>query len=262
MIERETEIVNRLGLHARAAAKLVHTAGGFQSRVTVVKDGEEVDAKSILGHPAAGGGAGDARSPCAATGKDEEAAMEAVTELIAEPVRRGELSMGAEMQVLQRHGRLGRDRHRPRRRASRPGGRRLPHPARPRPGRGRGRAPVRGRPPRPRTSCSAPATRPARTSATSWRRSSTPTSCCSPTAASSARSWSASATTRSTPSGRCTKTAEELDERFAHIDDSLSPRAQRGPDRRQPAPAAQPAGDLPPRALGAAATTWSSWPTT
>ena len=49
MIERETEIVNRLGLHARAAAKLVHTAGSFQSRVTVVKDGEEVDAKSILG---------------------------------------------------------------------------------------------------------------------------------------------------------------------------------------------------------------------
>jgi len=41
MIERETEIVNRLGLHARAAAKLVHTAGGFQSRVTVEKDGEE-----------------------------------------------------------------------------------------------------------------------------------------------------------------------------------------------------------------------------
>ena len=49
MIEREEEIVNRLGLHARAAAKLVNTAGRFQSRVTVTKDGEEVDAKSILG---------------------------------------------------------------------------------------------------------------------------------------------------------------------------------------------------------------------
>ena len=49
MIERETEIVNRLGMHARAAAKLVHTAGAFQSRVTLAKDGEEVDAKSILG---------------------------------------------------------------------------------------------------------------------------------------------------------------------------------------------------------------------
>jgi phosphocarrier protein HPr len=49
MIEREAEIVNRLGLHARAAAKLVNTAARFQSRVTVTKDGEEVDAKSILG---------------------------------------------------------------------------------------------------------------------------------------------------------------------------------------------------------------------
>lgn len=49
MIEREEEIVNRLGLHARAAAKLVNTAARFHSRVTVIKDGEEVDAKSILG---------------------------------------------------------------------------------------------------------------------------------------------------------------------------------------------------------------------
>ena len=49
MIEREVEIVNRLGLHARAAAKLVHLAGRFSSQVTVVKDDEEVDAKSILG---------------------------------------------------------------------------------------------------------------------------------------------------------------------------------------------------------------------
>src|ERR1700732_508161 len=49
MTEREAEIVNRLGLHARAAAKLVNTAARFQSRVTVTKDGEEVDAKSILG---------------------------------------------------------------------------------------------------------------------------------------------------------------------------------------------------------------------
>ena len=40
MIERELEIINRLGLHARAAAKLVHTLGGFKSRVTLIKDGE------------------------------------------------------------------------------------------------------------------------------------------------------------------------------------------------------------------------------
>jgi mannose PTS system EIIA component len=49
VIERRVEIVNRSGLHARAAAKLVQTAGSFDSRVWLVKDGEEVDAKSILG---------------------------------------------------------------------------------------------------------------------------------------------------------------------------------------------------------------------
>lgn len=50
MVERSLEVVNRLGLHARAAAKLVHLAAGFESRVTLVApDGEEVDAKSILG---------------------------------------------------------------------------------------------------------------------------------------------------------------------------------------------------------------------
>ena len=49
MVERELTIVNRLGLHARAAAKLVHLAGKFKSRIYLCKDGEEVDAKSILG---------------------------------------------------------------------------------------------------------------------------------------------------------------------------------------------------------------------
>ncbi len=82
MIERETEIVNRLGLHARAAAKLVHTAGGFRSRVTVAKDGEEVDAKSILGILLLAAGQGS-RVTIRCDGADEEAAMQAVTGLIA-----------------------------------------------------------------------------------------------------------------------------------------------------------------------------------
>jgi len=42
-------IVNRLGLHARAAAQLVQTANKFKSDVTVEKDGEEVNGKSIMG---------------------------------------------------------------------------------------------------------------------------------------------------------------------------------------------------------------------
>jgi phosphocarrier protein len=49
VVEREVEIVNRLGLHARAAAKLVHLTGRFRSDVTLEMNGERVDAKSILG---------------------------------------------------------------------------------------------------------------------------------------------------------------------------------------------------------------------
>jgi len=82
MIERQTEIVNRLGLHARAAAKLVHTAGRFQSRVTVEKDGEEVDAKSILGLLLLAASQGS-RVTIRCDGEDEEDALRAVTTLIA-----------------------------------------------------------------------------------------------------------------------------------------------------------------------------------
>jgi len=82
VIEREVEIVNRLGLHARAAAKLVHTAGGFQSRVTVIRDGEEVDGKSILGILLMAAGQGS-RITLRCEGGDEEEALGAVTALIA-----------------------------------------------------------------------------------------------------------------------------------------------------------------------------------
>lgn len=82
MVERETEIVNRLGLHARAAAKLVHMAGGFQSRVTVLKDDEEVDGKSILGLMLLAAGQGS-RVTIRCEGTDEEEAMQAITHLIS-----------------------------------------------------------------------------------------------------------------------------------------------------------------------------------
>jgi phosphotransferase system HPr (HPr) family protein len=42
-------IVNALGLHARAAAKFVHTAGGFKSHIRVARGEREVDGKSIMG---------------------------------------------------------------------------------------------------------------------------------------------------------------------------------------------------------------------
>lgn len=82
MIERETEIVNRLGLHARAAAKLVHMAGNFQSRITIAKNGEEVDAKSILGILLLAAGQGS-RIMIRCDGQDEEEALRAVTTLFA-----------------------------------------------------------------------------------------------------------------------------------------------------------------------------------
>jgi len=83
VIEREVEIINRLGLHARAAAKLVHAASAFDSRVTLIKDGEEVDAKSILGILLLAAAQGS-RVTVRIDGDDEEQAMEAVTTLIAD----------------------------------------------------------------------------------------------------------------------------------------------------------------------------------
>ncbi len=49
MIEKEIKIINKLGMHARAAAKFVHCASRFRSRIHVSKDGQQVDGKSILG---------------------------------------------------------------------------------------------------------------------------------------------------------------------------------------------------------------------
>lgn len=83
MIEREIEIVNRLGLHARAAAKLVHLAGSFACDVTLSQDGEAVDGKSILGILLLAAGQG-ARINVRCSGADEEAAMKAIAGLIAD----------------------------------------------------------------------------------------------------------------------------------------------------------------------------------
>lgn len=82
MIERQVEIVNRLGLHARAAAKLVHLAGRFDSQVSLSMNGEEVDAKSILGILLLAAAQGsEVIVKC--DGVDEEDAMTAVAGLIA-----------------------------------------------------------------------------------------------------------------------------------------------------------------------------------
>lgn len=81
MVERKLEIINRLGLHARAAAKLVNTTSEYRSEVTLEKDGEVVDGKSILGILLLAAGQGT-RLTIRCAGSDEEAALAAVAELI------------------------------------------------------------------------------------------------------------------------------------------------------------------------------------
>ena len=82
MIEHEVEIVNRLGLHARAAAKLVHLAGKYDSQNWLSMNGEEVDAKSILGSLLLAAAQGS-QVVVKCDGVDEQEAMTAVTGLIA-----------------------------------------------------------------------------------------------------------------------------------------------------------------------------------
>ena len=82
MIEARVPIVNRLGLHARAAAKLVHTASSFESDVHLISDGEEVDAKSILGVLLLAAAQGMSLV-VRCSGRDEHNALAAVTQLIA-----------------------------------------------------------------------------------------------------------------------------------------------------------------------------------
>lgn len=82
MIEREVEIVNRLGLHARAAAKLVHLAGRYRSDVKLVKDGDTVDAKSILGLLMLAAAQGE-HVVLRCDGPDEAEALSALEDLIA-----------------------------------------------------------------------------------------------------------------------------------------------------------------------------------
>ena len=81
MIAKEVEIKNKLGLHARAAAKLVHTAARFKSSIKIRKGEEEVDAKSILGILLLAAGRGSVIT-VRAEGEDEAEAVEAIEKLI------------------------------------------------------------------------------------------------------------------------------------------------------------------------------------
>jgi phosphocarrier protein HPr len=82
MIDRTVTIRNKLGLHARAAVKFVNLANRFGASVKIVKDGDEIDGKSILGILTLAATQGTSIR-LVVSGKDEEAALTALTELIA-----------------------------------------------------------------------------------------------------------------------------------------------------------------------------------
>ncbi|HET7663822.1 MAG TPA: HPr family phosphocarrier protein [Rhodanobacteraceae bacterium] len=80
MREQDITVSNRLGLHARAAAKLVQTVQGFKSTVMLINQGREVNAKSIMGVMMLAAGQGTALT-IRADGPDEETALDAAIKL-------------------------------------------------------------------------------------------------------------------------------------------------------------------------------------
>jgi phosphocarrier protein len=89
MLQREAEIINKLGLHARAAAKLTQLAGRFKSNIWLTRIGKRVNAKSIMGVMMLAAAKGTTIN-IETDGPDEEAAMQALTGLIANYFEEGE----------------------------------------------------------------------------------------------------------------------------------------------------------------------------
>ena len=85
----DAPIVNKLGLHARAAAKLTHIATGFQSDIWLSRAGRRVNAKSIMGVMMLAAGRGSTVT-IEAEGADAQAALAALTKLIAERFGEGD----------------------------------------------------------------------------------------------------------------------------------------------------------------------------
>jgi phosphocarrier protein len=89
MQQREIEIINKLGLHARASAKLTQLAGKFTAEVWVSRDGRKVNAKSIMGVMMLAAARG-AKIVIETDGPDEAAAMAGLVELINDKFGEGE----------------------------------------------------------------------------------------------------------------------------------------------------------------------------
>ncbi len=82
-VRRTVPIVNKLGLHARAAAKFVKRAGAFDAEITVSKDSMEVSGGSIMGLLMLAAGLGSAIA-ISASGRDAERAVDALAMLVAD----------------------------------------------------------------------------------------------------------------------------------------------------------------------------------
>ena len=89
MIQQELEIINKLGLHARASAKLTQLAAKYQSDVWLTRNARRVNAKSIMGVMMLAAGIG-AKVTLEADGPDEKDAVEALTGLINNKFGEGE----------------------------------------------------------------------------------------------------------------------------------------------------------------------------
>ena len=89
MLQQDIEISNKLGLHARASAKLTQMAGQFQSEIWIARNERRVNAKSIMGVMMLAANKGS--TICLEIdGADEDAAMQALTALIADRFGEGE----------------------------------------------------------------------------------------------------------------------------------------------------------------------------
>ncbi|QJR13037.1 HPr-like protein Crh [Usitatibacter rugosus] len=88
MIKKTITIVNKLGLHARASAKLTQTASTFKSGVFLSRNGRRVNAKSIMGVMMLAAGLG-ATVEIEAEGEDEQAAMDTLEKLFADKFGEG-----------------------------------------------------------------------------------------------------------------------------------------------------------------------------
>ena len=89
MASAVAEIINKLGLHARASAKLTQTASAFSSEIWITRNARRVNAKSIMGVMMLAAGKGSSVT-VEAEGADAEAALAAILQLISDKFGEGE----------------------------------------------------------------------------------------------------------------------------------------------------------------------------